>query len=712
MQITNNSNGPRVVNTTLGPAVIEAGAKLTANVYAREQDKIEATGWFNIVGNYSANPLVYESAFTASLPYIDPTLKQFGAKGDGVTDDTAAILAASNAGTVLLAPGQVYKVTGGTHVTRVVNNGGLLKCEAGVVTYDAVIGDPAVVCFTGEGAFRNRSNTYSIGHYVGDTYNKKWDFLRRALIANERKVIVMPAMAPTDPAYWAPGVAKTDAAIKIGDPENNAVYVRYTAFAATAQGQEAVIEFSGKESGASSALKTEDVSWPFGIDIDCLSVAKFGVLSHGGARMHFRGKSRIMRPRLDGVCTIMDEAGVLDAAQPEFDWLECSRFGRNAVSYYGSSTRAVHRMKIGTLISNGARAVWCTATVSGGNLQSLSINALGPNGAAQDLTGHFAGEVLRVVSKTGSGVGAQVTLGAGNVNSSGQITTLPALSGILTGYTDQEIVYLTAADAYVKFSGSTRECIIGELYDYQDDTANLCSPWDHNVIVDATADGASQKLEVGSIKSRLGRRPLLCTRDSSGSTAARHSLKLGDFAINSATYNGAAYLQLLYLQGGSAAVSDKPADQTTNLAQIDSSTTNFSFQGFDRERVVGNGSGVTFDGQRMYYSTGLADDAVGNIRYRPPVNTFSMATVEIHTRDNASLASYHAIYQLAENTSGGWQAVGTPNAIFEPLANQGIAAGATGGTDGKIAFSYDINTGNFFIKNRIGNAARIKVVIR
>ena len=56
MKITNTQPGPRGVNTINGPELIEAGQTAEVEVYAREKAHIEASGWFDIKGDYTADP--------------------------------------------------------------------------------------------------------------------------------------------------------------------------------------------------------------------------------------------------------------------------------------------------------------------------------------------------------------------------------------------------------------------------------------------------------------------------------------------------------------------------------------------------------------------------------------------------------------------------------------------------------------------------------
>jgi len=57
MQITNNSNGRKVINTVNGTITIEAGqTSPNVNVYLREKAILEASGWFTISGHNTDNP--------------------------------------------------------------------------------------------------------------------------------------------------------------------------------------------------------------------------------------------------------------------------------------------------------------------------------------------------------------------------------------------------------------------------------------------------------------------------------------------------------------------------------------------------------------------------------------------------------------------------------------------------------------------------------
>lgn len=52
MKITNTQPGPRGINTVNGPMLVEPGQTVEADVFVREQKHIEASGWFDIKGDY------------------------------------------------------------------------------------------------------------------------------------------------------------------------------------------------------------------------------------------------------------------------------------------------------------------------------------------------------------------------------------------------------------------------------------------------------------------------------------------------------------------------------------------------------------------------------------------------------------------------------------------------------------------------------------
>jgi hypothetical protein len=56
MKITNTQPGPRGINTVNGPVLVDPRQTVDVNIYAREQKHLEASGWFEINGDFTANP--------------------------------------------------------------------------------------------------------------------------------------------------------------------------------------------------------------------------------------------------------------------------------------------------------------------------------------------------------------------------------------------------------------------------------------------------------------------------------------------------------------------------------------------------------------------------------------------------------------------------------------------------------------------------------
>ncbi|TIN80709.1 hypothetical protein [Mesorhizobium sp.] len=56
LKITNTQKGPRGVNSVAGPVLIDPDQTVEVEVYAREKEHLEGTGWFNIKGSYKTDP--------------------------------------------------------------------------------------------------------------------------------------------------------------------------------------------------------------------------------------------------------------------------------------------------------------------------------------------------------------------------------------------------------------------------------------------------------------------------------------------------------------------------------------------------------------------------------------------------------------------------------------------------------------------------------
>lgn len=99
MKITNITNGTRGFNSTNGPVLANPGEIVEANVFEREKQHIEATQWFAIDGEYTANPdsavAVLAQAAPAASDELEALKKQLAErdaeiaklKGDGLDRD-------------------------------------------------------------------------------------------------------------------------------------------------------------------------------------------------------------------------------------------------------------------------------------------------------------------------------------------------------------------------------------------------------------------------------------------------------------------------------------------------------------------------------------------------------------------------------------------------------------------------------------------------
>lgn len=74
MKFTNTQRGPRGINTTLGSVLVGPGQSVEVDVYQREQQHIEAAGWFEVEGDYSPDP--ENSVAGASTSAVDDLRRQ------------------------------------------------------------------------------------------------------------------------------------------------------------------------------------------------------------------------------------------------------------------------------------------------------------------------------------------------------------------------------------------------------------------------------------------------------------------------------------------------------------------------------------------------------------------------------------------------------------------------------------------------------------
>jgi hypothetical protein len=84
MKFTNTQAGPRGLNAISGPVLVDPGQTVEAEVYAREQQHIEAAGWFAVEGSYTDNPETSGGpalkATAADTSELDELKKQLAAR--------------------------------------------------------------------------------------------------------------------------------------------------------------------------------------------------------------------------------------------------------------------------------------------------------------------------------------------------------------------------------------------------------------------------------------------------------------------------------------------------------------------------------------------------------------------------------------------------------------------------------------------------------
>jgi|GEM_PF-3479444 len=78
MKFTNTQPGPRGINTVNGPVLVDPKETVEVEVFAREQQHIEATKWFEVEGSYTDNPGKgsVTSASNAGTSELDELKKQ------------------------------------------------------------------------------------------------------------------------------------------------------------------------------------------------------------------------------------------------------------------------------------------------------------------------------------------------------------------------------------------------------------------------------------------------------------------------------------------------------------------------------------------------------------------------------------------------------------------------------------------------------------
>jgi len=300
---------------------------------------------------------------------ITPTT--FGAVGDGVADDTAAVIQANTmTGRVVLPPNITYKV-GTATVGVIVSMGGSLKNASGdVFTFKSANGNnPSQIIFKGDGAFVAQDRWYSYGWFDGASWDECHAFWHRCQVAVANADVsynlVLPPLPVTDKRvllqYNNTPCWKQTSGVNFDDPENQGI-IHVHSFVKAANAMDYMISYSGIK-------KTEQIEIPLGWKLYGDNKAKVGILIHGGARIIHGGRTMLFN---------MTEAGVRQSNdlwpcdEIEFNFLDVTGFGlygydANNVSIAGNTGSGIVNPSVTTVIdkffSNGGIAATAQAYI-------------------------------------------------------------------------------------------------------------------------------------------------------------------------------------------------------------------------------------------------------------------------------------------------------------------------------------------------------------
>jgi hypothetical protein len=323
---------------------------------------------------------------------------QYGAKGNGTTDDTAAIKSANAVqGNVLISDGN-FRITKNTHLGHVFFlNGGTITIDSGIVlTIDAVHADPATVLFKGAGAVVTSDNRYSVGWFEGNYFNNKWDFCRKAwrTEANNgvgtRKYVYVPNPKADDPACGpsldAQYAWKINAPVQFEFEDDCLIFDSEAIFNVVSATQGFV--FSPYNASASNNNKTDEIRFPKGLVVEGglngTTVATDGIVISGGARITFNGETRVKS--FTNSCVNINSANA-PTEEIIFDFLEVTGFGRVGLIVDGKRPTSTSRVGSSNLIrylfTNGGNSGCKNVVQINGCTSNIKIENYYENAAIQ-----------------------------------------------------------------------------------------------------------------------------------------------------------------------------------------------------------------------------------------------------------------------------------------------------------------------------------------
>jgi hypothetical protein len=412
---------------------------------------------------------------------------QKGAKGDGTTDDTSAIINANAVNGNLLISNGTFRITQNITLNHVFFlKGGSITVDSGVtVTIGSVISDPATIIFKGAGTIVTKNQRYSVGWFDGAYFNNKWDFCRRAWRTlsgsgvGTRKYVHVPNPKSDDPACGITSEGQLgwliNAPVQIEFDDDCLIFDSEAIFKVVSATQGFVL--SPYNASASNNNKTDEVRFPKGLVVEGGSagtpVGTDGLVISGGARITFDGETRFKN--FTNSCVTIDSANA-PTEEIIFNFLEVTGFSTTGLIVRGQPTTTTSRVSQSNLIrylfTNGGNN-GCTNVVQiNGVTRNIKIENYFENSALTK--GYYdVSDSQILIQATSDGESRQVTL----QNLYCAASTKPVVKTVMNGgsakitnlvidkiYSVASTVWLNLANAsYVDISNISSYCPTGGI---------------------------------------------------------------------------------------------------------------------------------------------------------------------------------------------------------------------------------------------------------
>ena len=292
----------------------------------------------------------------------------FGAKGDGITNDAPYFV---QAGTNFTVPAYgTYRIATSISAGKMNCLGGTIQVDSGItLTVKEIVAAESTIIFTGLGKVDCTTNTYSVGWFAGNGLNEKWDFCKRGLTDSEEKIILIPRPRMDDPAMVLDQNNHPIWGITAPFIIDNAQNVMTMDFKA---GLKPKIVMPGAMMIITTSTKAENITFPSGLLLCGERMVQTNLEIRGGARLHFQGWTYLN----DSLGDALDwNMSVSTSDICTFENLNVTGYGRYGVSVNGSSNLNLSN-RINNLFTNGSGF---TAT------STFGVNLLRITGAVRGL---------------------------------------------------------------------------------------------------------------------------------------------------------------------------------------------------------------------------------------------------------------------------------------------------------------------------------------